>query len=717
MKTLAELDYDELALRAAEAARLPALDGDDEDFAGLDVLDNEVRSGYGQVAVTSDAWLRERANAVLRGLPDPPRPVDALRKLDDDEREIVLVEALRELDLDNRHLRAFDPGKHKRWPKGHPKAGKFRPMIDLLKQAITDFDPKKDKHPFELFTRPQLLKVAKERGIKLTKGEHQDSIADKILADLGGTTKGSATPATKDDDKISPLTGMPVSMSAWATKDKPVTKPFSGGPFIDKKASFAVEVNGVHIGAVHEEKNGEWTAIPAAPSKSFWKQPAAGATKEQAVQSLVDADTAAKAAPALKGVKAKKIKQVFPVAPDAYEITLNGEKVGVVHGNEADPDYGWVPFVPGGATWNLQDPGSKPSKDEAIKELVNSYEAAHPKTAAASKAPKAGVAPQVADVPHATQKAILDGYKAQPTGQFLSSPTADSFDNLVAVAHVHGAKVPGGISPQLAAQIIDEQLANNLGVSNQHLLEKKLVDWLATADGKAYALKNAKPKKDIVNNLTGKPPTGVKLAAGLKVQKLGGPGKFNAAHTGFKAHTGNQAQSLQDQYMKSNGVKWTPAQQSALVEYTGSGYLEMNNYLRSGTTPTANSMLQQKVVAVQSAMMPLQENTKLMRGTGWDQLPAGFQSIDGAKKLLGKTIQEPAFMSTTVAGMGGGFGGSVKLEIEAPVGTQAAFVKSISQHPGENEMLLAAGQKFRVLEVTPDGFGGATIKLRVVTPK
>lgn len=198
MKALSDLDYEELHARAVQAARLPALDGDGGDYAGLDVLDAETGSGYGQVAVTSDEWLRQRANLYLSGLPDAPRPVDALRRLSDDEREIVLVEALREIDLEraSRHLRAFDPGKHKRWPKGHPSAGKFRPMIDLLKAAIAAFDPKKDKHPFELFSRPQLLKAAKARGIKLDRGEDESSIAVKLHADLDPNTKAS-TPAVK----------------------------------------------------------------------------------------------------------------------------------------------------------------------------------------------------------------------------------------------------------------------------------------------------------------------------------------------------------------------------------------------------------------------------------------------------------------------------------------------------------------------------------------
>jgi hypothetical protein len=196
VKTLADLDYDELHARAVEAARLPALDDDGDDYAGLDVVDGETRSGYGDIAVTSDVWLRERANRFLQGLPDAPRPVDALRRLDDETLGLVLLTAVYEICLEQPHLRAFNPDSHKRWPKGHPLAGKFRPMIDMLKQAILDFDPKKDRQPFELFKRPQLLKAARDLGVKLNRGEDEDSIAAKLLAHLNGpTAKAPAAPA------------------------------------------------------------------------------------------------------------------------------------------------------------------------------------------------------------------------------------------------------------------------------------------------------------------------------------------------------------------------------------------------------------------------------------------------------------------------------------------------------------------------------------------
>ncbi len=81
-----------------------------------------------------------------------------------------------------RALEAFDIKKHARWPKGHPSAGKFRPMPDLLKKALRDFDG--EGHPFDSFSRDQLVRAAKAMDISLSRGESRDSIAGKVFAKL-----------------------------------------------------------------------------------------------------------------------------------------------------------------------------------------------------------------------------------------------------------------------------------------------------------------------------------------------------------------------------------------------------------------------------------------------------------------------------------------------------------------------------------------------------
>ncbi|HZN76017.1 MAG TPA: NUDIX domain-containing protein [Micromonosporaceae bacterium] len=147
------------------------------------------------------AVAAEFVRALLRGDDIDDIDDDPIGELDDDT--LILLQAMAELDEESdAEGRAFNPALHKRYPKGHPLGGKFRPMVDLFKEAILKFDPKRDRHPFESFSRPQLLNAAKARGITLKKGEDRDSIAAKLLADLGGkpaptAVKKAAAPAKK----------------------------------------------------------------------------------------------------------------------------------------------------------------------------------------------------------------------------------------------------------------------------------------------------------------------------------------------------------------------------------------------------------------------------------------------------------------------------------------------------------------------------------------
>lgn len=167
-------------------------------------------------------WRRRRARAdhyALRnrrvGVAHPPPDPDE----DDDEDlgpldpgSLALLTAIVEL-LDKWLDRAFNPAKHARIPKGQPGAGRFRSMVDRLKDAIEGHvKGGKDGHPFEEFDREQLRRVAKARGIALKRGEDRDSIARKLLDHLGvgGNSGGSnamASPPKKPSTNPVEVTG------------------------------------------------------------------------------------------------------------------------------------------------------------------------------------------------------------------------------------------------------------------------------------------------------------------------------------------------------------------------------------------------------------------------------------------------------------------------------------------------------------------------------
>lgn len=133
--------------------------------------------------------------------PPPVMPVAAAAGSLDDEaaewEELIeaLTLALAELHGEVRAA-AFDEAKHPRGP-----GGKFRSTVDKLKHAIETHRSGGGKgDPFEGFDREQLRRAAKTRGITLGRGEDRDSIAKKLIDDLGGTQ----APAKPEEPKPEP---------------------------------------------------------------------------------------------------------------------------------------------------------------------------------------------------------------------------------------------------------------------------------------------------------------------------------------------------------------------------------------------------------------------------------------------------------------------------------------------------------------------------------
>lgn len=107
-----------------------------------------------------------------------------------DEDSAALLHALNETDP---HVsRAWTPEQAAKHPRG--PGGKFSSTVDKLKDAITKHRAGKlDGHPFDGYSREQLRRVAKARGVELKRGESRDSIAEKLLGHLGGEPKVEPT--------------------------------------------------------------------------------------------------------------------------------------------------------------------------------------------------------------------------------------------------------------------------------------------------------------------------------------------------------------------------------------------------------------------------------------------------------------------------------------------------------------------------------------------
>jgi hypothetical protein len=320
----------------------------------------------------------------------------------------------------------------------------------------------------------------------------------------------------------------------------------------------------------------------------------------------------------------------------------------------------------------------------------------------------------ISGVAYSKQEEIFHDLKAMPTGKYLSDPKEPTYGNLLALASAHGT-TDQPLSVMQVLKSIDNAFATKNGVTNTNKWENEFVDWLKTPDGKKFADANPTPDANLVKSLKGVydgPSTDMAELA-KKVKIVPGPGAFDAAKpsSDFKIVTTSEASALRKQMLASNGGQYTPAELSGISIYTSNDFTKMNSYLR-GQSADLSPKYKKAIKDTQDAMRPLPQDVLLHRGTGWSQLPEGFNTPEKAKKLIGKTIMDEAFVSTSVGG-GAAFGGALKLEIEAPKGTHAAYVEGVSTFNGEREMLLAAGQHFQILSVTSSG-GQTVLRMRVV---
>lgn len=393
--------------------------------------------------------------------------------------------------------------------------------------------------------------------------------------------------------------------------------------------------------------------------------------------------------------------------------------------------------------WSDSSPNAKAFKSSVLHDMVKNYldangggspagaggDSTHSAPAAAKSA--VSVSAPTGTLNSAQKLTVHAAYKSFGAGSYMSADDSEKFDNLVAVASSLAGKAgfPKKLSVADVMAAVDSQIAANLGVPDTNMLATKIKDWLGTPEGAAHVKAHviSPSKVSSLAGYTAPPPKIPGLPKGHLVQKKGGPGKFDAAKNAadFHPHTNAEAQKELDDYLFNNGKVITAGQWDAVTHYTEDGSDLMNPYLRGYTyndTPylpfQASDKTKQDVLLIQDAMMPLQSDHLLQRGTGWEFVPAEYRSAEGLKSLIGTNFTDKAFMSTSVAGEGGHFDYKpVVLTIEAPKGTHALFVNKKSSFEGkENEMLLAAGNRFKILGVEEKD-GKVHVQVRVVTPK
>lgn len=282
-------------------------------------------------------------------------------------------------------------------------------------------------------------------------------------------------------------------------------------------------------------------------------------------------------------------------------------------------------------------------------------------------------------------------------------------------------------------KLVDEEATNRANaiavakgepgnIVNANLYEKKLIAWLQTSSGASFATDLIHPPPPLtVNGHTYKSKyttEAQQLLAQVKTPSSIGVSDTTVTH--FSPITPASAQVMQNNMLSSE--PWTAAQKAALTKYSGSYYGTLNPFLRDKAS-TVNYMsaadqltAARTAVELQKAMRPLTKSIIVNRKTGTSQFPGLTDSAgyDDVKKFEGQLFIDRAPLSTSVST--GVWSGKVVMEIEVPAGTPAAYIKSVSQNKGEDELLLAQGLKYRVISVKKSGTGyseSIQVRLRV----
>lgn len=314
-------------------------------------------------------------------------------------------------------------------------------------------------------------------------------------------------------------------------------------------------------------------------------------------------------------------------------------------------------------------------------------------TITASKSPLFG-AGEIANLSEDQQQGLYADFKKQPA-TYLKSPAQDIYAALSTIAS------DNGLTLLQMLRVVDAVGAKKVNKPDEHLFEKKIKDWLQTPQGAAVA--------------SGKPiplPAGPALSPGVSLS--GVPSFEESNQYSYKVISTTEATKLGNDFKKkSEAGDWTQAQHDGLQAYTGGIYYSINQYYY-GKLPSISSTNEKAAKNAQLGMRPSTVPLLLHRGTGFDGV-GGASSHADLLKMVGSTFFSGGFFSTSVGGSAAFGGKSVILEIEAPPGTPMAYLKNISLHKSENEMLLAAGLSYRIQEVRKEG-SKSVVRVRVVPP-
>jgi hypothetical protein len=298
----------------------------------------------------------------------------------------------------------------------------------------------------------------------------------------------------------------------------------------------------------------------------------------------------------------------------------------------------------------------------------------------------------------------------------ITSPNKAIWDT---VLHIQNTWAGDTLNALQVLRTMDEQFAAYWGQPNAHWYETKMLKWAKTKPGKDYiSTAGYTPKWGSIGKIK-KPssfappgtPKAAKVALGKPTPELDSLPKLTwnlQSSTTFDEISNSEALTLQNA-----SAPWTAAEQRGLYVYSDSYYLDINPWLR-GTNPHITESLKKSARDAQKGMRPSTRPMTLWRGTTAKQFGLGDNATAAdLKKLIGKKMQDEGFFSTSVGSSAAFSYKPVLIQVEAPTGSQMAFIDHISANQGENEMLLAAGTKYEVLDVYEKG-RQTVVRVRII---
>lgn len=318
--------------------------------------------------------------------------------------------------------------------------------------------------------------------------------------------------------------------------------------------------------------------------------------------------------------------------------------------------------------------------------------------------------------------AIFKIFKDKSPGSYLAGSPDQIFKHLRdirAKLKQQGGVEVGHLSDLQLLRIIDEASAKKIGTPNTHKFESKITEWIKTPAGKQAAedIVAGKPlptpfvpKKP--GTTTEKPhfpkPETPKLAPKVESYQV----KSQKTREFVEIYDDETADMMHELQLEQG--QWTAAQKSSIKHYTGAGYGPINGCLR-GTVPCSPQTLEH-IHNIQTAMRRSDRRFVLYRGTHAQEFPGFTQhaTFEDLKTLEGRTIRLDGFSSTS-NGSHPAFHGRVRIEFEIDAGVPLAWIKPVSAHKSENEVLLAAGLEGDIISVTQMGMN-TKVRIRVRVP-